>query len=245
MSIHFGGKKVKEMYWAGRKVKEAWYEGQKVYSAFTLPPGNFRGEFQLGVLYRVGDLVKVSNQGANDGIYQATMEHTSSAYDYPWNSARRWEKVVDSSGALIKPVEVMPAMTRSYDAQKWLRTKLTEYGENYKTVKEIPFAIDAGEATGLEFMFSECSSLTTAPWMDTSNATAMRAMFRGCSSLTAVPDMRTAQVTDTAYMFYNCEKLTDGNVRLIGKHPQADTKLMIGGSGLTREPFYDSNGRPI
>ena len=32
MSIHFGGKKIKEMYWAGRKVKEAWYEGQKVYT---------------------------------------------------------------------------------------------------------------------------------------------------------------------------------------------------------------------
>lgn len=99
MGMHIGGKKVKEMYWAGRKVKEAWYEGRKVYSAFTLPPGNFRGEFELGVLYRVGDLVQVSDEWeANNGIYQATMEHTSSVYDYPWNGTRRWKKILDGNG---------------------------------------------------------------------------------------------------------------------------------------------------
>ena len=46
-------------------------------------------------------------------------------------------------------------------------------------------------------------------------------------------------------MFRNCSSLTDGNVRLIGKRTGVNTVRMIQGSGLTREPFYDSSGQPI
>ena len=120
-----------------------------------------------------------------------------------------------------KPVEVMPPTPNWYDAQDWLRGRLTEYGESYQTVKEIPFEIDTGESSNLDSMFRGCSSLTTVPDMDTSQATDMSDMFRGCSSL------------------------TDGNVRLIGKHPGVSTVRMIRDSGLTREPFYDSSGQPI
>ena len=96
-----------------------------------------------------------------------------------------------------KPVEVMPPTPGTYDARDWLRAKLTEYGEDYRTVEEIPFEIDSSQVTN------------------------MSNMFRGCSSL------------------------TDGNVRLIGKHPGVSTVRMIRDSGLTREPFYDSSGQPI
>ena len=120
-----------------------------------------------------------------------------------------------------KPVEVMPPTSGGYDAQDWLQAKLTEYGENYRTVEEIPFEID------------------------TSQVTNMGDMFDGCSSLIAVPDMDTSQVTDMYDMFRGCSALTDGNVRLIGKHPGVNTARMIQNSGLTREPFYDSSGRPI
>ena len=168
-----------------------------------------------------------------------------------------------------KPVEVMPATPNWYDAQDWLRGRLTEYGESYQTVKEIPFEIDTGESSNLDSMFrgcsslttvpdmdtgqvtnmlsmfDGCSSLTTAPVIDTSQATDMRSMFRGCSSLTTVPDMDTSQATDMNDMFRNCSSLTDGNVRLIGKHTGVNTVRMIQGSGLTREPFYDINGQPI
>ncbi|TYR17497.1 BspA family leucine-rich repeat surface protein [Corynebacterium urealyticum] len=177
MSMHFGGKKVKEMYWAGRKIKEAWYEGERVFSG--------------------------------------------------------------------KPVEVMPAMSGTYDARDWLRAKLTEYGENYATVKEIPFEIDAGEATTMRNMFANCYKLVTAPAMDTSQVTNTAYLFYQCRSLIEVPPMNTAQVTDARNMLRECRELTDGNVRLIGKHPRVDTSSMIYDSGLTREPFYDSSGRPI
>lgn len=120
-----------------------------------------------------------------------------------------------------KPVEVMPATPGKYDARDWLRRKLTEYGEDYQTVTEIPFDIDSSQATN------------------------MYSMFYYCEALTRVPDMDTSQATNMRHMFQHCESLTDGNVRLIGKHPNVDTGFMIFGSGLTREPFYDKSGQPI
>ena len=169
-----------------------------------------------------------------------------------------------------KPVEVMPPISGSgWDVRDWLRSKLEEYGENYKTVTEIPFEIDTGEATSMSYMFYSCSSLTSVPEMDTSQVTTMRSMFYNCSKLTQVPDMDTSQVTDMSSMFYSCSSLTavpdmhtsnasdvrrmfygcssltDGNVRLIGKHPVVKTYGMITQSGLTRQPFYDVNGQPI
>ena len=144
-----------------------------------------------------------------------------------------------------KPVEVMPPTPNWYDAMDWLRAKLTEYGESYQTVKEIPFEIDTGESSNLDSMFRGCSSLTTAPVMDTSQVTDMRSMFYDCSSLTTVPDMDTRNVAIMYDMFRDCSSLTDGNVRLIGKRTGVNTVRMIQGSGLTREPFYDSSGRPI
>lgn len=168
-----------------------------------------------------------------------------------------------------EPVEVMPATPNWYDARDWLRAKLTEYGEDYRTVEELPFEIDSSQVTNMSSMFRGCSSLTSVPDMHTSQVTNMNSMFYNCSSLTSVPDMDTSQVTDMSSMFYNCSSLTtvpdmhtsnasdvtrmfygcssltDGNVRLIGKRPGVNTYGMIAQSGLTREPFYDSSGRPI
>lgn len=169
-----------------------------------------------------------------------------------------------------KPVEVMPPISDSgWGARDWLRGKLAEYGEDYRTVTEIPFEIDTGEATSMRgmfafcssltvvpemdtsrvdnmaYMFSTCESLTTVPPMDTRNVTSMAYMFRDARNITYIPDLSTGGVRSLVYMFYGCERLTDGNVRLIGKRPFATVGNMIKGSGLTREPFYDSSGRPI
>ena len=144
-----------------------------------------------------------------------------------------------------KPVEVMPPTVGSYDAMDWLRATLTEYGESHETVKELPFEIDSSQVTNMLNMFQNCYALTSVPAMDTRNVTYMGGMFRGCSSLTSVPDMDTRNVTFVGFMFSECSSLTDGGVRLIGKHPNVNTAMMINGSGLTREPFYDINGQPI
>lgn len=168
-----------------------------------------------------------------------------------------------------KPVEVMPPTKYFDDAQYWLRNTVRKYGLNYQTVTELPFDIDSRNATTMAVMFDGFSSLTTVPQLDTSNVTTMYQMFYRCSSLTtvpalntrnvtnmnymftycpsltSVPDMATSQVTNMTEMLMGCARLTDGNVRLIGKHPQVNTSDMITNSGLTREPFYNSAGQPI
>src|SRR5699024_3712410 len=95
-----------------------------------------------------------------------------------------------------KPVEVMPATPGMTDARDWMRAKLTEYGESYETVKELPFDIDASQVTDMSYMFNECNALTTVPDMDTSQVTDMSYMFNECHALTSVPPMDTSQVTD-------------------------------------------------
>ncbi|WP_306496366.1 hypothetical protein [Corynebacterium striatum] len=53
-----------------------------------------RGEFKLDTPYKVGDTVEVSDQGGSlNGIYECLEAHTSSFYDYPWNSTRRWKRI--------------------------------------------------------------------------------------------------------------------------------------------------------
>ena len=58
-------------------------------------------------------------------------------------------------------------------------------------------------------MFTNCSSLTTIPQLDTSKVTSMGSMFTNCSSLTTIPALDTSNVTDMGNMFYNCYSLTE------------------------------------
>lgn len=105
--------------------------------------------------------------------------------------------------------------------------------------------MDASQVEDMSGMFFGCSSLTHAPAMHTGSVTRMSSMFQGCSSLAYVPDMDTSSVTDMSFMFSYCSSLTDGNVLLIGRHPQVNTGYMIYNSGLTREPWYTADGVPI
>ena len=139
-----------------------------------------------------------------------------------------------------KPVEVMPPTPNWYDAQDWLRGRLTEYGESYQTVKEIPFEIDTGESSNLDSMFRGCSSLTTVPDMDTSQVTDVQSMFRGCSSLTTVPDMDTSQVTNMLSMFDGCSSLTTAPV--MDTSQATDMRSMFRDcSSLTTVPDMDTS----
>ena len=139
-----------------------------------------------------------------------------------------------------KPVEVMPPTPNWYAAQDWLRGRLTEYGESYQTVKEIPFEIDTGESSNLDSMFRGCSSLTTVPDMDTRNVTDVQSMFRDCSSLTTVPDMDTGQVTSMLSMFDGCSSLT--TVPVMDTSQVTDMRSMFRGcSSLTTVPDMDTS----
>lgn len=83
MSVHFGGKKIKEMYWAGRKVKEAWCEGKKVYSGGAPP-------WKLGEHYKRGDIVD------DYGTYRCLADHEAATDNRPYRgllSGVYWELV--------------------------------------------------------------------------------------------------------------------------------------------------------
>ena len=108
-----------------------------------------------------------------------------------------------------------------FESRSQFRQACIDHGTTYQTVETLPFLLDTSQSTILRFMFD------------------------GCSSLTQVPDLDTSQATNLSYMFRDCSSLTDGNVRCIGRHPDAYTNGMIARSGLTREPFYDINGNPI
>ena len=128
--------------------------------------------------------------------------------------------VARSKGWMVTPFvdEAVITGTSGTQARDSFRAALTSRGLDYKTVKTIPFLLD------------------------TSQVTYMSNIFAGCAALTSVPDMDTSNVTNMGYMFNGCAALTDGNVRCVGKKSGVSTSNMISNSGLTRLPFYDTNG---
>ena len=142
-------------------------------------------------------------------------------------------------GTTFQAVEVLPFQLDTSQA-----TNLASLFDGCSSLIQVP-DLDTSQVTNMQYMFRGCSSLTQVSGLDTSQATNMTGMFIDCSSLTHVSDLDTAQALNVSQMFTNCGSLTDGNVRCIGKRSNVSTTLMIFGSGLTREPFYDINGNPI
>lgn len=102
--------------------------------------------------------------------------------------------------------------------------------------------MNTSKVMNMASMFYDCTALTSVPNMNTSNVADMSYLFYRCAALTSVPDMNTGKVANMRYMFYYCIALTYGNVRCIGKKRGVDTTNMTLNSGLTRLPFYDTNG---
>ena len=225
MSMHIDGKKITAMYWGGRKIREAWYGGERVFS---------------------GKPVEVMPPTPDWYDAQDWLHGRLTKYGEDYQTVQELPFEIDSSNATI--------MSYMFDGCSSLTTvppmdtsRVTDMGgmfENCSSLTTVP-DMHTSQVTTMVYMFRGCSSLTTVPDMDTSRVTDMFAMFRDCSSLTTVPDMDTRNVTLMSDMFRGCSSLTDGNVRLIGKHPGVNTARMIQGSGLTREPFYNSSGQPI
>lgn len=94
MSIHIGGRKIRELHYGGRKIREAYFGATKVWS--STPP-----EWQEHTAYTVGDLVLL-----NGVIYRATYPHRSSGGFRPgsgtfWSSA--WEYAGTAGGVVPDP----------------------------------------------------------------------------------------------------------------------------------------------
>ena len=91
-------------------------------------------------------------------------------------------------------------------------TKKTDsFFSNYsgESVDEfIPNPSFTSSVTRMDFMFGNCTNLTSIPLMDTSSVTNMSSMFNNCKNLTSIPLMDTSSVTRMDYMFSNCTNLT-------------------------------------
>ena len=94
-----------------------------------------------------------------------------------------------------------------YDAWNPITTNANGfYNDNTKLVY-VP-NIDTSNVTSMQFMFQNCSSVTSVPAFDTSNVNTMEYMFSNCSSLKKVPLFNTSNVTNMRYMFNNCYSIT-------------------------------------
>lgn len=265
MPIYHQGRKVKAVYHQGRKVKEIWHMGRKIYTSFkprvftvTMNPGGLfsspswntgsvTGDNTLvqsitgGGLYLAANATYTRTDGKTTGLRYADTDTAIAAGEV----VRAGQKLFADPGTYTftetqrKPVEVMPATPGDWEAQRWLRGKLEEYGENYETVTELPFDIDSSNTVGMYGMFDGCANLTTVPDMDTRNVTDMSYMLRDCSALTTVPEMDTRNVTDMRTMFQNCTSLTTVPDMDTGR--VADMSYMFKGcSSLTNVPDMDT-----
>ena len=80
---------------------------------------------------------------------------------------------------------------------------------NCSSLSTIPL-IDTSSGTSFANMFQNCSSLSTIPLIDTSSGTSFASMFYNCPSLSTIPLIDTSSGTSFASMFYNCSSLSVG-----------------------------------
>jgi surface protein len=78
--------------------------------------------------------------------------------------------------------------------------------QNCTLLTSVPL-FDTSSVTNMSNMFNGCSSLKSVPMFDTSSAINMTLMLNGCSSLTSVPLFDTSSVTTMGTMFQGCSSL--------------------------------------
>lgn len=103
---------------------------------------------------------------------------------------------------------------RNTDIIQKLRFNDTRNGINFQymfgdcsKLTSIPM-FDTSKGTDFQNMFDKCSVLTSVPTFDTHNGTRFDRMFYFCNDLTTVPELDTSKGTSFAAMFYNCKSLT-------------------------------------
>lgn len=152
-------------------------------------------------------------------------------------------------GSALADKAVVPAPPSNRD---FIANVVYARGLNPGEIEALPFTIEMRNCIKADYMFSNFNALKEAeiqwaPWQTRSYAY----MFQMCTSLERVNDLDltfTGTQKDFSEMFYGCESLTDGNVKIIINPNQVSkytTDDMITGSGLTRKPFFDSQGNPI
>ena len=127
-----------------------------------------------------------------NGIYNLTQEeydnHVVPAIEKGWNVF-----------GIYAPKELATDFT--YYLQK-------TYPETYASINILNMLPDTSEGVNMNYMFAGGASLSmiTATF-DTSKANTMKGMFENCTSLVSAPQINTASCSDFTRMFYNCQNL--------------------------------------
>ena len=79
--------------------------------------------------------------------------------------------------------------------------------QNCSSLKAV-LSLDTSKVTTMYGMFSSCYSMTAIPSLNISNVETTSTMFKNCYSLTSIPALDTSKVTTMNSMFYNCYSLT-------------------------------------
>ena len=99
---------------------------------------------------------------------------------------------------------------------------------------------DTSTVTDMSNMFIRCINLKTVPLFDTSNVTSMSAMFDYDSKITAIPNLDTNKVTDMRYMLAGCKSLT--SVPLFDTSNVTNMESMLQEcKSLTSIPFFNTS----
>ena len=143
-------------------------------------------------------------------------------------------------------IEVIPASASWSTSRDWLQGKLQEYCLDWPTVTEIPFEIDARNATSLAQLFANYRELRVAPKLhNTGNVTNIDAMFMRAVAITSVPAFDARSVSTATDTFNYTTELKDGNVHLmIPQGARPPSVKMSSYTGLTRFPWYYPDGTP-
>jgi len=75
------------------------------------------------------------------------------------------------------------------------------------SLKTIPWIDTTNSISGMNSMFNNCVSLITIPLISLSGATSVSNIFTGCNSLVTIPFLDTSEVTTTSGMFRYCYNL--------------------------------------
>lgn len=216
------------------------------------------------------DAVSVIGPPASGSLAWSDPAESSRLSRFPWVDADGNPAVVDLDTGEMTLAPLVPrtylptpdsvtletiykeADERTLQVNEVLNLEVLKY--DLPNLESLPFSIDVSAYTDLSNLFYGWGQLKHAPQVDTSHATNLYGMFYGCTNLETVPDLQTSNVTNAIGMFVYCKDLTDGNVRLLGKHPEVvDTSTdwqgvvstMFEDSGLTRAPWFNTDGTPI
>ena len=141
--------------------------------------------------------------------------------------------VTDKAEVVVNVASGGDTLKTLLDATKSSKSLFSGY-EGTSVDGLIPYSATEN-VTNMQYMFHQCSNLTTVPLFDTSKVTNTYGMFYQCSNLTTVPLFDTSKVTNTTNMFYDCTSLT--TVPLFDTSKVTSTNSMFQGcTNLTTVP---------